>query len=88
MYCPISLRRTWPMTRTKRIRIPWGAFLRELDDIATAAVDFHCIVGFVVNMKDGFSFLDATIEEARAVRRRYPNRFGSRVQRQDYRPGA
>ena len=55
MYCPISLRRTWPMTKTDRIPKPWGAFLRELDDIATAAVDFHCIGGFVVNMKYGFS---------------------------------
>ena len=55
MYCPISLRRTWPMTKTDRIPKPWGAFLRELDDIATAAVDFHCIGGFVVNTKYGFS---------------------------------
>ena len=43
------------MTKTDRIPKPWGAFLRELDDIATAAVDFHCIGGFVVNMKYGFS---------------------------------
>lgn len=43
------------MTKTDRIPKPWGAFLRGLDDIATAAVDFHCIGGFVVNMKYGFS---------------------------------
>jgi hypothetical protein len=43
------------MTKSDRIPKPWGAFLRELDDIATAAVDFHCIGGFVVNMKYGFS---------------------------------
>jgi Nucleotidyltransferase of unknown function (DUF6036) len=43
------------MTKTDRIPKPWGAFLRDLDDIATAAVDFHCIGGFVVNMKFGFS---------------------------------
>ena len=43
------------MTKTDRIPKPWGAFLRDLDDIATAAVDFHCIGGFVVNMKYGFS---------------------------------
>lgn len=43
------------MSKTDRIPNPWGRFLRELDDIATAAVDFHCIGGFVVNMKYGFS---------------------------------
>ena len=43
------------MTKTDPIPKPWGAFLRDLDDIATAAVDFHCIGGFVVNMKYGFS---------------------------------
>ena len=43
------------MSRTDRIPNPWGRFLRELDDIATASVDFHCIGGFVVNMKYGFS---------------------------------
>jgi hypothetical protein len=43
------------MGKTDRIPKPWGAFLRELDDIATAAVDFHCIGGFVVSTKYGFS---------------------------------
>src|ERR1035438_6932822 len=27
---------------------PWVSFLRELDKIATDAVDFHCIGGFVI----------------------------------------
>ncbi len=43
------------MAKKDRIPRPWGAFLRELDDIATAAVDFHCIGGFVVGTKYGFS---------------------------------
>lgn len=43
------------MANTDRIPKPWGAFLCELDDIATAAVDFHCIGGFVVSTKYGFS---------------------------------
>jgi len=43
------------MSKTDRIPNPWGRFLRELDDIATAPVDFHCIGGFVVNTKYGFS---------------------------------
>ena len=43
------------MAKTDRIPKPWGAFLRELDDIATAAVDFHCIGGFVVSTRYGFS---------------------------------
>jgi hypothetical protein len=43
------------MPKTDRIPKPWDAFLRELDDIATAAVDFHCIGGFVVSTRYGFS---------------------------------
>ena len=43
------------MVRTDRIPKPWGTFLRELDNVATAAVDFHCIGGFVVSTKYGFS---------------------------------
>jgi hypothetical protein len=33
---------------------PWKSFLCELDEIATAPVDFHCIGGFVVTRKYGF----------------------------------
>jgi len=33
---------------------PWGSFLRELDEVATQPVDFHCIGGFVVTKKYGF----------------------------------
>ena len=33
---------------------PWGSFLRELDKIATARVDFHSIGGFVITRKYGF----------------------------------
>ena len=43
------------MSKTDRIPNPWGSFLRELDDIAAGSVDFHCIGGFVVNTKYGFS---------------------------------
>jgi len=43
------------MSKTDRIPNPWGSFLRELDDIAAGPVDFHCIGGFVVNTKYGFS---------------------------------
>jgi hypothetical protein len=42
------------MSETDRIPEPWGAFLRELDEIATEPVDFHCIGGFVVTKKYGF----------------------------------
>jgi hypothetical protein len=42
------------MSETDLIPEPWGAFLRELDEIATAPVDFHCIGGFVVTKKYGF----------------------------------
>jgi Nucleotidyltransferase of unknown function (DUF6036) len=34
---------------------PWGSFLRELDQIATEPVDFHCIGGFVVTRCYGFA---------------------------------
>jgi hypothetical protein len=33
---------------------PWLSFLRELEEIATARVDFHCIGGFVITRKYGF----------------------------------
>jgi hypothetical protein len=33
---------------------PWGSFLRELEEIATARVDFHCIGGFLITRKYGF----------------------------------
>jgi hypothetical protein len=42
------------MPDTDRIPEPWGGFLRELDEIATEPVDFHCIGGFVVTTKYGF----------------------------------
>src|SRR5260370_936104 len=42
------------MPDTDRIPEPWGAFLRELDEIAAEPVDFHCIGGFVVTKKYGF----------------------------------
>ncbi len=42
------------MSETDLIPEPWGAFLRELDEIATEPVDFHCIGGFVVTKKYGF----------------------------------
>src|ERR1700730_2464427 len=42
------------MSETDRIPEPWGAFLRQLDEIATEPVDFHCIGGFVVTKKYGF----------------------------------
>jgi hypothetical protein len=35
---------------------PWGSFLRELDELATEPVDFHCIGGFVVKTRYGFEF--------------------------------
>jgi len=41
------------MSETDLIPEPWGAFLRELDEIATEPVDFHCIGGFVVTKKYG-----------------------------------
>jgi len=34
---------------------PWASFLGELDQIATEPVDFHCIGGFVVTRRCGFS---------------------------------
>lgn len=36
-----------------RIPEPWGSFLRDLNEVATAPVDFHCIGGFVVTRKYG-----------------------------------
>jgi hypothetical protein len=42
------------MSEADFIPEPWGAFLRELDEIATEPVDFHCIGGFVVTKKYGF----------------------------------
>lgn len=42
------------MPDTDWIPEPWGAFLRELDEIASETVDFHCIGGFVVTKKYGF----------------------------------
>jgi hypothetical protein len=42
------------MSETNIIPEPWGAFLRELDEIATESVDFHCIGGFVVTKRYGF----------------------------------
>jgi hypothetical protein len=42
------------MLETDRIPEPWGAFLRELDEVATEPVDLHCIGGFVVTKKYGF----------------------------------
>jgi hypothetical protein len=33
---------------------PWGAFLRDLDEIATEPVDFYCIGGFVITRKYGY----------------------------------
>jgi hypothetical protein len=41
------------MSDADRIPEPWGSFLRELDNIATSPVDFHCIGGFVVTQKYG-----------------------------------
>ena len=42
------------MSDSDSIPEPWGAFLRELDEVATEPVDFHCIGGFVVTRKYGF----------------------------------
>jgi hypothetical protein len=42
------------MPETRFIPEPWSAFLRELDEIATDSVHFHCMGGFVVSMKYGF----------------------------------
>lgn len=42
------------MSETNIIPEPWGAFLRELDEIATESVDFHCIGGFVITKRYGF----------------------------------
>lgn len=45
---------TWLMPEPDLIPEPWRAFFRELDEIATGPVDFHCIGGFVVTQKYGF----------------------------------
>jgi Nucleotidyltransferase of unknown function (DUF6036) len=42
------------MPETDLIPEPWGAFLRDLDEIATEPVYFYCIGGFVVTRKYGF----------------------------------
>jgi hypothetical protein len=42
------------MPETDLIPEPWGAFLRDLDEIATEPVDFYCIGGFVITRKYGF----------------------------------
>jgi hypothetical protein len=41
---------------------PWYSFLRELDSIATDSVEFHCIGGFVITRKFGFSRETADID--------------------------
>jgi hypothetical protein len=43
------------MSEAEFIPEPWGSFLRELDEIATNRVDFHCIGGFVITRKFGFA---------------------------------
>jgi hypothetical protein len=41
------------MSRHEPIPEPWFSFLKELDELATTAVSFHCIGGFVVTMLYG-----------------------------------
>jgi hypothetical protein len=41
------------MPETDLIPEPWGAFLRDLDEIATEPVYFYYIGGFVVTRKCG-----------------------------------
>jgi hypothetical protein len=41
------------MTRHESIPEPWFSFLKELDELATTTVSFHCIGGFVVTMLYG-----------------------------------
>jgi len=38
---------------------PWGAFLRDLDQIAPGPTELHCIGGFVVTAFYGFKPGDA-----------------------------
>ena len=42
------------MSEVDLIPEPWGSFLRELDEMASEPVDFHCIGGFVITRKYGF----------------------------------
>lgn len=42
------------MPDSDRLPEPWNSFLRELDAIATASVEFHCIGGFVMTRRFGF----------------------------------
>jgi len=44
-----------PSDEDKILPEPWRSFLRELDQIATETVSFHCIGGFVVTRYYGFS---------------------------------
>ena len=41
------------MSRHEPIPEPWFSFLKELDELATTTVSFHCIGGFVVTMLYG-----------------------------------
>lgn len=41
------------MSRHESVPEPWFSFLKELDELATTTVSFHCIGGFVVTMLYG-----------------------------------
>lgn len=48
---------------------PWFSFLKELDELATAPVHFHCIGGFVVTMLYGLGRTTADVDVLQIVPR-------------------
>ncbi len=48
---------------------PWASFLRELDELLKAAVEIHCLGGFVVTQQYGIGRETSDIDFLSAVAR-------------------
>jgi hypothetical protein len=48
---------------------PWASFLRELDELLKAAVELHCLGGFVVTQQYGIGRETSDIDFLSAVAR-------------------
>ena len=59
-----------PSARLRRVPAkPWASFLRELDELLKAAVELHCLGGFVVTQQYGIGRETSDIDFLSAVAR-------------------
>jgi hypothetical protein len=59
-----------PSARSRRVPAePWASFLRELDQLLKAGVEFHCLGGFVVTQQYGIGRETSDIDFLSAVAR-------------------